>query len=120
LKLDVPQAEVFISGRPRSLRLALLTLMLNSLDSIPQGGTLGIKLASADVSLELSPSDAGPEGRDQAGVDVFDLDLTRQPLLSGIGQYVARSIVESHGGVLSLERSPPDGSKLWIRFPAVS
>lgn len=119
--LDVEDQTLRLRGEPQGLRLALKVLVDNALAySAPatpvalrvrrQGG--GIELAVCDQGVGVAAEDAphifdkGYRGINAAGVQG-----------SGLGLYIARSIVDVHGGVLTLAPPLPTGGaefRLWM------
>ena len=47
----------------------------------------------------------------------LDAGRSKEPSGSGLGLAIARSIVEAHGGALTLRSAPEGGSRLTIRLP---
>lgn len=93
-------------GNEGDLRLAMLAVMFNVLDAAPPGMAVKIKAGRGDVGLLWSAEVAG---QDKPTEDRFkpryDLTETR----SGISWFVARGIVEEHGGKLLVS----DGDDGW-------
>lgn len=104
--LHVEELPLTLRGEPEGLRLALKVLIDNALMFSPPsaGVTLrarrsgnGVELAVLDGGAGVPPDDAarvfdkGYRGRNAAGLAG-----------SGLGLYMARSIIEVHGGVLGL------------------
>jgi len=50
---------------------------------------------------------------------IFDMHFTTKTSGTGIGLYVARSIVEAHGGEISVASAPGRGSEFRLRLPAL-
>ena len=48
---------------------------------------------------------------------IFDMHFTTKETGTGIGLYVARSIVESEGGTLAIAETGPEGTTFAIRVP---
>ena len=110
-----------LRGEPEGLRLALKVLIDNALAFSPPSAAVilrarrsggGIELAVLDGGAGVPPDDVtrvfdkGYRGRNAAGLPG-----------SGLGLYMARSIVEVHGGVLSLapgEEGAGAEFRLWM------
>ncbi|HVR30665.1 MAG TPA: ATP-binding protein, partial [Thermoanaerobaculia bacterium] len=50
---------------------------------------------------------------------IFDMHYTTKTTGTGIGLYVARSIVEAHGGEIRVENLAGRGSEFRLRLPAL-
>lgn len=102
------------------VRQALLNLIVNAADAMPQGGTLriGVESDSANSRLLMAVEDAGP-GFD-AGVRerVADAPFSTKPFGLGVGLAICRDVARAHGGELLFERSVAlGGARLVIALP---
>jgi two-component system, NtrC family, sensor kinase len=110
---DIPR----ISGDSRLLEQALINLLLNACDASPPGALVRVSLATDTEMVLLSVVDQGP------GISHQDVDRALQPFFTtkpdgtGLGLAVAREIVNSHRGTLTLAPESPRGTKAVIRLP---
>jgi signal transduction histidine kinase len=100
VRLDLPAAMTMTGYRER-LKQALLDLALSGLEAMPEGGRLGIAAAAQGDSLVVTVEDTGAGGRSA----------------SGIGLYMARLVVESHGGEMVDEAQPGRGARFRVLLP---
>ncbi len=112
-----------VLGNGLDLRRALLNLVENAVKYTPPGGKVELSLARVDGHAELRVEDTGP-GIDPAHAErIFqpfvrlDSARTREDGGAGLGLAIARSIVTSHGGTLSVQTAPGAGSRFTIRLP---
>jgi signal transduction histidine kinase len=96
---------------------ALINLVLNAIQAMPQGGQLVVrtKTTSAGVALELIDTGIGMDEKTSA--HVFDAFFSTRPGGSGLGLPTTRKIIESHGGRIRLESEPGRGTKFTIDLP---
>ena len=81
---------------------------------------LQIKSAATPSGVRIAVEDSGT-GIDQENRDrIFDTFFTTKSHGTGMGLSICRSIVEAHGGTLSVSRSHPYGSIFEIVLPALS
>jgi signal transduction histidine kinase len=119
---DLPR----VWGSPVRLRQALTNLTHNAVKFTPPGGSVLLRArAIADGRLRVEVSDTGP------GVRSEDLPRLFQEFFrgagakgsgAGLGLYIARSIVEAHGGRIWAESPCPDtglGTRLVVELPAL-
>jgi len=105
---------------PDRIRQVFLNVVLNAIDAMPSGGTLGVRTAGTrdPAGVTISISDTG------SGIDPDTLSTLFEPTYSikadgiGLGLYVARSIVESHRGKIRAESQPGEGTTFEIWLPA--
>jgi two-component system, NtrC family, sensor kinase len=103
------------------LQRVLINLVLNACDAVGAGGHVLITgMPAADGGLELSVTDDGP------GVPAELAERIFEPFFStktggdgtGLGLSLSRSIVEAHGGRLTLDRDAPAGASFTVYLPA--
>jgi signal transduction histidine kinase len=110
-------ATLRIRAVPSEVREILLNLINNSLDAMPEGGTLRIVgRREADVAV-LAVQDTGvgmtPEVRERALEPFF---TTKGAGGTGLGLSEVRSIVRRHGGRVEIESWPGIGTTVLMRF----
>ncbi len=112
-------------------RQALLNLMLNAVQAMPQGGELTMQ-----ASIDACPSPVGGEGSGVrevclslidtgAGIASELLPKIFRPFFStksktggsGLGLPTTKKIIEAHGGSIDVQSEPGKGTKFTIRLP---
>jgi len=108
----------------RAVKQILINLLSNAVKFTPAGGTVTVAAkVGRDGNLMLSVSDTGigMAARDIPKVLTpfaqLESPLTRTQPGSGLGLPLVRSLVELHGGSLSLDSQPGVGTKVTIVFP---
>ncbi len=96
---------------------ALLNLVLNAQQAMPQGGQLVIstETTSRGVALHLIDTGAGMDERTRS--KIFDAFYTTKSGGSGLGLPIARKIVEGHGGQMRVESEVGRGTQFTIELP---
>jgi signal transduction histidine kinase/CheY-like chemotaxis protein len=102
------------------LRDALVLLIQNAVDAMPQGGTLGIRAASEEsgwVVVEVRDTGVGmpPDVRRRLAERALTLAPGQEP---GHGLDQVSDIVERHGGTLTIESERGKGTTVRIRLHA--
>jgi two-component system NtrC family sensor kinase len=101
------------------LEQAFLNLVTNSIDAMPDGGSLTIAARAAADAIEFVVTDSGCGiGQDDRS-RVFDpLFTTKQPGKgTGLGLSIVRDVAAAHGGTVSLRSEPGRGTEVSIRLP---
>jgi PAS domain S-box-containing protein len=109
---------------------AVNNLVLNAKQAMPRGGKISIRLENAvvrdDDSLPLVPgnyvritvADSGSGITAENLTKVFDPYFTTRPGGTGLGLASVHSIVQRHGGHVSVSSSPGAGSLFSVLLPA--
>ncbi|HWR02993.1 MAG TPA: ATP-binding protein [Humidesulfovibrio sp.] len=106
---------------------AVYNVLGNAMQAMPQGGTIQVDVraqqdgdaaeAESGPRLTLAVRDSGP------GFDLKNLDKLKDPFFStkdtgtGLGLAIVTSIVESHGGAVTLKNHPEGGAVVELTLP---
>lgn len=131
----VPRETWLVHCDPTQINQVLLNLAINARDAMPEGGTLSITARNAPraapegtsappialgdyVVLEVTDTGAGMTPEVQARI--FEAFFTTKPAGrgTGLGLSTVRTIVQGHGGCVSVESEPGRGSLFRIWLPA--
>lgn len=111
---------VTISADRQMLRRALLNLLLNALDAMPDGGELDLIAHMGDETVEIEIADSGPGIAADVMTRLFDPFYTTKPNGTGLGLAIVQRIAETHGGDVQVANCPQGGAALTIRIPRVA
>jgi signal transduction histidine kinase len=101
----------------REIHKALMNVLVNALEAMEPDGTLSVRTShDPDGGVSIRVSDTG------CGMDVptlgrtYDLFFTTKTGGTGLGMAIVRSAVERHGGRMSIDTVPGEGTtiELWI------
>lgn len=99
------------------LKQALLNVVLNGVQAMPQGGTLKLTATRRDASLTIDVADQGagipPSVRDK----IFDLYFTTKEAGSGIGLATAYKILQLHHGSIAFDTAEGQGTTFHLHLP---
>jgi PAS domain S-box-containing protein len=113
LPIDVP--EVYVDRA--LLKQAVLNLVLNAADAMPNGGQLRLVLSRRGEMAEITVGDTGkgipPEHRQK----IFQLFFTTRPGGSGIGLASTFRIVQLHNGSIDFTSEVGRGTTFRIELP---
>jgi signal transduction histidine kinase len=110
-------------GDERKIRQVLLNLLSNAVKFTPEGGTIAVRAAPADGSVEVSVSDTGigiaPEDQEAIFQEFRQVgtDYARKREGTGLGLALARRFIDLHGGRLWVKSRPGEGSTFTFTLP---
>jgi signal transduction histidine kinase len=123
LRVDLPPVLPEVRVDPMQMEQALLELVSNALDAMPDGGRLRIAAQASngagtapEVAIEVSDTGGGiPEDLLPTVCEPF---FTTRQEGTGLGLAIAKRYVEQNGGRLEIESRPGAGTVARVRLPA--
>ena len=106
-----------IRGDRSLLEQALLNLVLNAVEAMPEGGDLRIEVRTEEEGVILAVQDQGSGMKKEVSERLFEPFLTRRPGGTGLGLALVRRTVEAHAGTVRVYSKPGKGTRVEIRLP---
>lgn len=117
LEVSDGSAGAILLGSRKALTGALLNLLENAMQACRDGGKLNLSANRAGHEILLSVADDGP-GIDPAIQErLFEPFFTTRSDGTGLGLAIVRGVAEAHGGSVSLDSAPGQGSRFTLRLP---
>ncbi|RSZ58278.1 PAS domain S-box protein [Massilia atriviolacea] len=110
-----------IRAQPSALRLALKVLVDNALQYSPPGQPILLAGHATADGIALSVRDRGNGVPAAEIATIFDKGYRGSNAVgqgSGLGLYMARSVIEVHGGTIDVQNGPSSGAVFKIWLPA--
>jgi len=104
-----------IQANEKLLKQALVNLLRNAADAMPEGGFLSVKSGVNERSVFFELADTG--GGIPPDLDVFQPFATTKSGAMGLGLTITRHIVESHDGTITYGSQPGEGTTFCLTFP---
>jgi len=117
VEADLPGGPVTCLVDEQLISQALLNLILNAQQAMPQGGRLRLSVRVENGGAEIRVSDTGVGIAPQEHERVFRPFFSTKPRGTGLGLPIARRIVREHGGDLSFESAVGRGTTFVVRLP---
>jgi two-component system sensor histidine kinase HydH len=130
---DFPDRAVMVEADAAQLRQVMLNLLLNALDSMPDGGRIDVTISNTRSPNWKGTSDT-IRTKPWTIISIHDsgggfateiLDRLFEPFFStketgtGLGMSICQRIVEAHGGVITASNSPQGGAVISMSLPPV-
>ncbi len=125
LRREGPDRLPDLLADEKKFKQIVINLLSNAIKFTPEGGkvTLSAEI-EGDGSLKLTVSDTGigipAEDLDKV-MDAFaqiDSALSRKYPGTGLGLPISKALAELHGGSITMNSAPGDGTTVTVRFPA--
>lgn len=123
-EFDTDVEERIIQCDPDKIERIMLNLLSNAIKFTNAGGKINVNMFSEGDRVRICVKDSGigiPKHKLGIIFDRFrqvEQSLTRSYEGSGIGLSIAKSLVEMHGGIISVESEDGKGSEFTILLPA--
>lgn len=136
IEMDLPADLPEIEADRAQIESVVMNLLVNAVDAMPGGGTIGISASVLDIDrwrpgtnpamgtgswVRLSISDTGCGMDTQTSMKAFEPFFTTKSTGkgTGLGLYSVYGIVQSHGGQINLSSELEQGTTFDLYFPAL-
>lgn len=115
LEADLPTVRL----DREAFRGALVNLLLNALQAMPDGGQIVVQSRSHGDRVAVYLTDTGTGMDDATARKMFEAFFSTKPGGSGLGLPTTAKIIEAHGGTIAVESELGRGTRFTIELPAV-
>ncbi|HEX3655570.1 MAG TPA: ATP-binding protein [Pirellulales bacterium] len=108
---------------PERIELVFSNLIGNAIRYTPEGGLIQLRARRVDGQVRFDVVDSGqgiPQEYQHAIFEKFFRVPGSQPGGAGLGLFIAKEIVEAHGGKMGLQSQPGQGCDVWFTLPLAS
>ncbi len=121
ISYEPPTHPVVIEGHKGQLQQVLLNLIINSMQAMPDGGKISLRLGAEQREsggvAALDISDTGLGIPDAIRERIFDSFLTGRHDGTGLGLAIAKRVLQGHNGDIQLVSTSPAGTTFRITMP---
>jgi signal transduction histidine kinase len=114
--LVLPEASV-VRVDADKLRRAILNLLRNALQAMPQGGRLTLETARNGDRVHLIVRDTGEGMPEEVQKEIFTPFFTTRERGTGLGLAFVKKIVEEHGGEVRVASAQGAGTAVTLALP---
>lgn len=121
LVMEAPEGLGPLSADPARLKQVMFNLLTNAISYTPSGGTIEFGAAAEGAGLRFWVRDTGPGFEPEQQALAFERFESQKvgdaPRGTGLGLALVRSIVELHGGWVSLRSKKGEGTEVTCHLP---
>jgi signal transduction histidine kinase len=117
LRMRRAPANVTAAVDSKLIKQAVLNLMLNAIQAMPNGGELILSLSHSDGEAVIDVIDTGNGIAPEAMEKIFQAYYSTKRGGTGLGLAMAKRIAEEHGGRLSVQSEIGKGSDFRLHLP---
>ncbi len=110
---DIPQ----VLADPTQMKQVFLNILMNAVESMPNGGNLTVKITTVNKSIKIDIIDTGKGMTKDALKNIFDPFYTTKSYGTGMGMVVSLKIIEDHGGNINVESEWGKGTTMSLSLP---
>ena len=113
LDSDLPMIRM----ESQTMQAALVNLVKNALEAMPDGGVLTARTRITRLGVALDLIDTGVGMSHKTLLNMFKTFYTNKYGGSGLGLPTAKRIIEAHGGRINVQSSEGRGTQFTLEFP---
>lgn len=100
-----------------TLRRALLNLVQNAAEAMPQSGTIFLRGYRTATQVQLEVQDTGNGIPEEKQARIFEPLYTTKPGGTGLGLYIVQEIAAAHGGKVTVRSTEGQGTTMTLTLP---
>ena len=121
IKEELPQNPVFVSADSTQLKQVFWNLARNSINAMPEGGEISIKLESVpDNRVQIMFEDSGVGMSPEQVERLFEPFSNSTSGGTGLGLSIVYQIIRDHDGVINVRSFEGEGTVITIVLPRAS
>lgn len=118
IRFEKPNRPLLVHGDRELLHQVFVNLILNAIESMPDGGTLSIVATDKNEQrVRITVRDTGPGISAEVLPHLFEPFTTTKERGTGLGLAISRRIVDQHAGLLTAENAPEGGALFSLELP---
>ena len=106
ITINLPDEDVSVKCDARKMEGVMSNLLNNAVHAVDGQGEVDVELTSDSKNLTIKVKDSGPGIPDKDLEKIFEPMYTTKTTGTGLGLVICKSIVEQHGGTISVSNKP--------------
>ena len=103
---------------PNQVRAALLNLLRNAREAMPDGGHIVVRIRSLSGGVTVEVKDSGPGIKPELLPRLYEPFFSTKPQGTGLGLSMVREIMEAHEGAIRVDMPASGGTLFGLTFPS--
>ncbi|MFZ0183922.1 MAG: PAS domain S-box protein [Nitrosotalea sp.] len=121
VQVEMPENDMSMLCDSEKLEIVLTNLILNAVQAMKNSGKIFIRINKEQIDQNsfavIEVEDTGPGIPDEVLPKVFDPLFTTRQVGTGLGLVSCKSIMEKHGGTISIKTKVGEGTTFIIKIP---
>jgi PAS domain S-box-containing protein len=118
--VDIPDRSLSVTTDPNLLRQVVFNLILNSRQATREKGSVFLSAESLGDQICIRVGDTGPGIPEHYRSKIFEPYFTTKSSGSGLGLFVARSVIRRLGGDIRLDSCATEGTVFLLTLPGTA
>ena len=102
---------------PTQIKQIFLNVLMNAVESMPDGGKLDVDIKSVDETIRIYIIDTGKGIQQSVLQNIYDPFFTTKQSGTGVGLSVSLKIIEEHGGTIDAVSELGKGTTMLLTLP---
>ena len=98
---------------------AFLNILINAMQSMPEGGSIQIGITTKDDLVKIQFLDEGQGIGEDINAKIWDPFFTTKEKGTGLGLGIVKNIIRAHNGFVHIENHPNMGVVVTVELPAL-
>ncbi|WP_268541356.1 two-component system sensor histidine kinase NtrB [Candidatus Nitrosotenuis cloacae] len=117
VRLEMPKKDIVFVADPINLEIVFVNLITNAIQAMNNSGKIRIGYKVEKKNIVISLSDSGPGIPKKYLSKIFEPLFTTKQTGTGLGLVSCKTIVEQHGGKISVQSRTGSGTTFFINLP---
>jgi signal transduction histidine kinase len=117
VRIESSLVESDISGDAELLKQVFMNIIINGVQSMPEGGDISLIMKNNRESVDVDISDKGKGIKQEYLEKIFDPFFSTKDTGTGLGLAIASKIMQNHGGYIKVLSEEDRGSTFSLVFP---
>nr|WP_283246399.1 HAMP domain-containing sensor histidine kinase [Paenibacillus sp. Marseille-Q4541] len=111
---------ILINGVTNQLKQVFINLFKNAMESMTHGGNIHIHIQTSENEVRISVQDEGCGMTEEEVKTLGSPFYTTKDTGTGLGFIITHNIVHNHGGAISVNSIPQQGTTFTVSLPIIS